>query len=151
MAEGVNPVINSRVMAGAAKNDTLPGVILWNGLQSMTFHHRLCPRRRPWRFALLFPRRRAMIRALGCFWHDPNRCLLIWPTYWSEYWKLKTSSGGGRDSVKLDRSLAAGWSVLAIWEHAFQGHMKGLMGAALGEAGQERRTGDRECELVEGI
>jgi hypothetical protein len=60
-------------------------------------------------------------------------------------------SRGGRDSVKLDRSMAAGWSVLDIWERPFKDHLKGLVGAALGEAGQVRRSGDRECELAEEI
>lgn len=151
MAEVVSPVVNSRIMACAAREDTRPGVIFWTGRQAMTFHYRLCQRRLLCRSDLFYLRRRAKIRAHGCSWHDPNRCLLNWPTYWSKFWMREMGSRGGRDSVKLDRSMAAGWSVLDIWERAFKDHMKGLVGAALGEAGQVRRSGDRECELVEEI
>lgn len=151
MAEVVSPVANSRIMANVAREDARPEVILRTGRQDMAFHYRLCRRRLPCWLALFFPRRHAMIRPHGRFRHDPNPNLLSWPTYWSEFWKLKTNSKGGGDSVRLNRSLAAGRSVLDIWERPFRDRLKGLVDAALGGAGQERRSGDRECELMDEI
>jgi len=66
---------------------------------------------------IAFPRLRLAVFCDGCFWHG---CPLhsTQPKTNVEWWRQKLDANMTRDRDTDARLLAAGWSVLRIWEHA---------------------------------
>jgi DNA mismatch endonuclease, patch repair protein len=52
----------------------------------------------------------------GCFWHGcPEH--ISWPKANARWWREKIATTKARDANTDERLLAAGWTVLRIWEH----------------------------------
>ncbi len=65
---------------------------------------------------LVFPRRRVAVYVDGCFWHS---CPLhaTRPKNNAEWWATKLAANVARDRDTDARLVAAGWTVVRVWEH----------------------------------
>jgi DNA mismatch endonuclease, patch repair protein len=65
---------------------------------------------------ILFRPRRVAVFVDGCFWH---RCPIhaTDPTANAEYWQAKFDRTVSRDRANDTALIAAGWTVIRVWEH----------------------------------
>lgn len=67
-------------------------------------------------FDVVFPRAKVAVLVDGCFWHA---CPLhaTWPKANAEWWKNKIGENQRRDLATNEALVAAGWTVVRVWEH----------------------------------
>src|SRR5579871_5600539 len=117
MADVVDKITRSRMMAGIRGKDTKPELSLRRALHRIGLRYRLHVSRLPGRPDIVLPRYRVAIQVHGCFWHRHPGCVFTTnPSSNIRFWKTKF-----RESVERDkRSLAAlrdlGWRVIIVWE-----------------------------------
>lgn len=121
MPDVVAPAVRSRMMAGIRGKDTKPELVLRRGLHRMGFRFRLHPKELPGRPDMVFPGRRAVILAHGCFWHGHDCPLFRWPGTRQDFWRTKIEGNRARDSMVVQTLGNAGWRVLTVWECALRG------------------------------
>jgi DNA mismatch endonuclease, patch repair protein len=121
MADVVSPEVRSRMMAGIRGTDTKPELLLRRGLHRAGFRFRLHDRALPGKPDMVFPRRRAVLFAHGCFWHGHNCHLFKWPKTREEFWKTKIARNREVDA-RTDAALKGlGWRRGVVWECALRG------------------------------
>lgn len=121
MADIVSPEVRSRMMAGIRGVNTKPEMILRLALHAGGFRYRLHDRRLPGRPDMVFPRRRAVLFAHGCFWHGHDCHLFRLPGTRPEFWREKIARNRERDEA-AGRALAGlGWRSGVVWECAIRG------------------------------
>ena len=121
MADIVTPETRSRMMSGIRGKDTRPELILRRGLHAQGFRFRLHDRGLPGRPDMVFPRRRAVLFAHGCFWHGHDCHLFRLPSTRPEFWQGKITGNQVRD-VSVEKALAdVGWRQGIVWECAMKG------------------------------
>lgn len=65
---------------------------------------------------LVFPRRKVAVYVDGCFWHScPDHATR--PKNNAQWWADKLAGNVARDRDTDARLIAAGWTVVRIWEH----------------------------------
>ena len=65
---------------------------------------------------LIFPRRKVAVYVDGCFWHScPEHATR--PKNNAQWWAEKLAGNVARDRDTDARLVAAGWTVVRIWEH----------------------------------
>ncbi|UGT40312.1 very short patch repair endonuclease [Nocardia yamanashiensis] len=65
---------------------------------------------------IVFPRRKVAVYVDGCFWHScPDHA--TFPKNNAEWWAAKLAGNVARDRDTDARLIAAGWTVVRIWEH----------------------------------
>ncbi len=65
---------------------------------------------------IVFPRRKVAVYVDGCFWHScPEHA--TFPKNNAEWWAAKLAGNVARDRDTDARLIAAGWTVVRIWEH----------------------------------
>ncbi len=74
----------------------------------------------PGRPDFAWPTARVALFVDGCFWHGCPYCAKAMPKTNAEYWVNKVTRNVARDSRVTRELRARGWSVLRVWEHAFQ-------------------------------
>jgi DNA mismatch endonuclease (patch repair protein) len=112
------------MMAGIRSRDTRPELLLRRGLHARGFRFRLDRRDLPGIPDLVFPRRRAVLFAHGCFWHGHGCHLFKWPSSRPEFWHAKITRNAQRDR-EVQQSLAAEhWRVGLVWECAIKGRTR---------------------------
>lgn len=121
MADVVSPETRSRMMSGIRSADTKPEMILRCGLHDLGFRFRLHDKRLPGKPDLVFPKRRAVLFAHGCFWHGHNCHLFKWPSTRPEFWQAKIHGNRKRDIDVINSLVADGWRVGVVWECALKG------------------------------
>lgn len=132
MADIVPPEMRSRMMAGIRGKNTGIEMTLRRGLHGMGFRFRLHDRRLPGRPDLVFPRRRAVLFAHGCFWHGHNCHLFRLPATRTEFWREKISGNQKRDAANESAAADLGWRVGIVWECAIRGRAALPKGQVLG-------------------
>lgn len=63
----------------------------------------------------VFPKRRIVVFADGCFWHGHN-CRNTKPKDNAEYWHKKIRKNRARDRLATKTLEGKGWTVFRIWE-----------------------------------
>ena len=63
----------------------------------------------------IFPKKRVVIFADGCFWHGHN-CRNIEPSDNAKYWQNKIKRNKARDKAVTKELTQKGWRVVRIWE-----------------------------------
>lgn len=63
----------------------------------------------------VFPKRRIVVFADGCFWHGHN-CRNTKPKQHADYWAKKFLKNSARDKIITKALREAGWHVFRIWE-----------------------------------
>lgn len=111
-------------MAGIKGKNTKPELILRKGLHARGFRFRLNRRDLPGAPDLVFPGRRAVLLAHGCFWHGHRCHLFKWPSSRPEFWRTKINRNVERDKAVRQLLLVRGWRVGVIWECALKGRTR---------------------------
>lgn len=109
------------MMAGIRGKDTKPELMLRKGLHALGWRYRLHGRGLPGKPDLVFPGRKALIFANGCFWHGHDCHLFKWPKSREEFWRTKISGNIARDLRSRHRLLADGWRIAEVWECRLKG------------------------------
>ena len=124
MADVVAPDVRSRMMAGIGGRNTKPELVLRKGLHARGFRFRLHRRDLPGVPDMVFPLRKAVLFAHGCFWHGHGCHLFKWPATRPDFWKQKIEGNIERDRT-VQRALAdAGWRLGIVWECALKGRTR---------------------------
>lgn len=132
MADVVDPVTRSRMMAGIRGRDTKPELLLRRALHALGLRYRLHHRGLPGRPDLVFPRRRAVVFVHGCFWHRHENCrYATTPVTRPDFWMQKFRSNVERDRRNQHALLAAGWRVAIVWECLLKKQAAGDVARAL--------------------
>ncbi len=109
------------MMAGIKSANTSPEMLLRRGLHALGWRYRLHGRGLPGKPDLVFPSRRAVIFANGCFWHGHSCHLFKWPKSREEFWRTKIAGNIGRDRRVRDALRADGWRIADVWECTLKG------------------------------
>jgi DNA mismatch endonuclease, patch repair protein len=106
-------------MSRQSRRDTQPELALRRRLHQLGYRYRVnhplpgMPRRRA---DLTFTARRVAVFVDGCFWHGcPEHATS--PRNNGSWWAEKLRTNVERDRDTDRRMLAAGWTVVRIWEH----------------------------------
>lgn len=124
MPDIVTPEVRSRMMSGIRGKNTKPEMVLRQGLHAMGFRFRLHDRALPGKPDLVFPRRRAVLFAHGCFWHGHDCHLFKWPSSREDFWLAKIRRNQEVDAVAVAQLEATGWRVGIVWECALKGRTR---------------------------
>lgn len=97
--------------------DTSPELVLRRLVHSLGYRFRLHRKDLPGHPDLVFPGRRKIIFAHGCFWHQHEDCREgRVPSSRIEYWAPKLERNRRRDANNRRQLEQNGWDVLVIWE-----------------------------------
>ncbi len=118
-------------MAGIKGRDTKPELVLRKGLHARGLRFRINRRDLPGVPDLVFPGRRAVLFAHGCFWHGHGCHLFKWPNSRPDFWRTKINRNVERDQEVRRQLLAAGWRVGVVWECAMKGRTRLALDHAL--------------------
>jgi DNA mismatch endonuclease, patch repair protein len=107
----------SAVMRAVKSTNTKPELVVRRLAHQLGFRFRLHRKTLPGCPDLVFVARRKAIFVNGCFWHghDCPRGARM-PKSNAQYWRSKIAGNRARDSKALEELVAAGWSVLTVWE-----------------------------------
>lgn len=109
------------MMAGIRGKDTKPELLLRKGLHALGWRYRLHGRGLHGKPDLVFPGRKALIFANGCFWHGHDCHLFKWPKSREAFWRTKIGGNIARDLRNREALLAEGWRIAEVWECQLKG------------------------------
>ena len=121
MVDVLTPAQRRLNMSRIRGKDTKPEMVLRRGLHALGFRFRLHRQDLPGRPDLVFPARRAVIFAHGCFWHGHACPMCRMPDTRPEFWVAKITGNRRRDETAENTLLSMGWRVLVVWECALRG------------------------------
>ena len=112
----------SENMRRIRSQDTNPELALRSLIHRLGYRFRLHRKDLPGRPDIVFPGRRKVIFAHGCFWHQHSGCREgRIPSSRLEYWGPKLSRNKIRDAANQARLEEEGWQVLVVWECELKG------------------------------
>ena len=104
-------------MQGNKAKNTGPEVLLRKQLREAGYPgYRLHWRQAPGRPDIAYPGRKLAVFVNGCFWHRCPHCQPALPKSNAEFWARKFSLNAERDERKRRELVAAGWTVVTVWE-----------------------------------
>lgn len=112
----LSPAQRSALMSRIRSKNTHPELVVRSLLHRMGYRFRLHGPGLPGRPDIVLPRHRKIIFVHGCFWHGHNCRLASKPKSNTSYWSAKIASNRSRDERHRAALMAAGWSVLSLWE-----------------------------------
>lgn len=121
MADVVDPVTRSRMMAGIRGKNTKPELLLRKQLHTLGFRYRLHAKTLPGHPDMVLPKWRTVIFVHGCFWHMHGCRLSKLPETRREFWASKLSGNRKRDAKDLKALADSGWRCAVVWECALRG------------------------------
>lgn len=116
MIDRISRTIRSRIMSRIRGKDTKPEMLVRRLLHGLGYRYRLYRRDLPGTPDLVFPGRRKIIFVHGCFWHQHDCPRGSRPSSNKQFWNAKLKHNVERDNKNISDLVAAGWSVLVIWE-----------------------------------
>jgi len=120
-------------MAGIRAVNTSPERVLRHGLHALGFRFRLHRRDIPGVPDLVFPSRRAVLFAHGCFWHQHTCHLFKWPNTRDQFWRDKIQRNVNRDQIVSEQLAKLEWRVGVVWECALKGRTRRELDEVLNE------------------
>jgi DNA mismatch endonuclease (patch repair protein) len=120
----VDAATRSRMMAGIRSKNTKPELILRRGLHARGLRYTLHSQYLPGRPDLVFPARKAVLFANGCFWHGHECHLFHTPATRPEFWAAKIARNKLVDQRSNAELAANGWRVGVVWECALKGRTR---------------------------
>lgn len=120
MADTVDSVGRSRIMAKVRSRDTLPELRVRRLLHAAGFRFRLRRSDLPGNPDLVLPRYRLAVFVHGCFWHWHGCKRSRMPHSNREYWCRKIERNVERDAERMTALEAHGWTYYIIWECSIQ-------------------------------
>lgn len=121
MADVVDKLTRSRMMAGIRGKNTKPEKVIRSALHSAGFRYRIHVSDLPGKPDLVFPKYKAVILVHGCFWHRHPGCW--WSTNPSSnvgFWAAKFDQNVSRDAKNINELRKLGWRVAVVWECAMR-------------------------------
>lgn len=104
-------------MARIRSKDTHPELVLRSLIHGLGYRFRLHRKELPGKPDIVFPGRRKIIFAHGCFWHQHPGCREgRIPGSRLEYWEPKLKRNQTRDAANQASLEEQGWDVLVVWE-----------------------------------
>jgi DNA mismatch endonuclease (patch repair protein) len=137
------------MMAGIRATNTRPEMILRRGLHHAGFRFRLHVRTLPSKPDLVFPGRRAVLFAHGCFWHGHDCHLFKWPKSRVDFWRAKIERNRVVDARTAEALKAGGWRAGVVWECALKGRSRPAFGDVIDRCAGWLRS-DESCLDVRG-
>lgn len=116
MADVVDPLTRSRMMAGIKGKDTKPELLVRSYLHQRGLRFRLNSRKLPGKPDIVLPRYCTVVFIHGCFWHRHLCRTFVWPKTRPEFWKSKLDANAARDEKNAKQLKAQGWQVCIVWE-----------------------------------
>ena len=117
MADIVDKVTRSRMMAGIRGRDTKPEIQLRRAMHKLGLRFRLHEPKLPGRPDIVLPKYRALIFVHGCFWHQHGGCRFATvPKTRPEFWQAKFAANILRDKRNVADLQDKGWKVAIVWE-----------------------------------
>ena len=109
-------VATRHVMQANRSKNTTPELTLRAELRAAGLTgYRLHWKKAPGRPDVCFPGRRVAIFVHGCFWHA-HSCTAARPRTHAKFWAEKFARNRARDERNVRELLAAGWTVVVVWE-----------------------------------
>ena len=121
MADVVDAVTRSRMMAGIQSKNTKPETIIRKGLHARGFRYSMHPKNLPGKPDIVMPKWRVAIFVHGCFWHRHGCYLSKLPATNAAFWESKLAANQHRDALVKQQLAAAGWRTATVWECATRG------------------------------
>lgn len=149
MPDVVDAATRSRMMSGIRGKNTKPEMILRQGLHARGLRYRLHAKDLPGKPDLVFPARRAVLFAHGCFWHGHDCHLFRMPSTRPEFWQAKIARNQVVDVRSTAALEAAGWRVGVVWECALKGRTRLPLAAVL-EGCEAWLRGSEPCLEIRG-
>lgn len=137
------------MMSGIRGKNTKPEMILRRGLHALGFRYRLHDKTLPGKPDMVFPGRKAVLFANGCFWHGHDCHLFKWPSSRIEFWQTKIFRNREIDDAAADALIKLGWRVGTIWECALKGRTRLPLEDVLGQCTAWLRS-DAESLTIRG-
>ena len=114
---GPVPEATHHVMQANRSKNTKPELLVRSYLRSRG----LAGYRLQWKAAagrpdVAYPGRRVAIFVNGCFWHRCPHCSPSQPKTNVEFWNAKFARNRARDKANAETLVAAGWTVVVVWE-----------------------------------
>ena len=117
MADIVDRITRSRMMAGIGPSNTAPEIAVRRYLHACGLRFRLHDKRLPGRPDIVLAAPHIAVFVHGCFWHRHPGCrFATTPATNSEFWANKFEANISRDAVKATQLKELGWTPLVIWE-----------------------------------
>ncbi len=117
MADIVDAVTRSRMMAGIGGKNTRPEILVRRYLHGLGYRFRLHRPDLPGRPDLVLTKYKLAIFVNGCFWHRHQACFYATsPATHKDFWLKKLNRNAERDTLQIFQLNEAGWRVLVIWE-----------------------------------
>jgi DNA mismatch endonuclease (patch repair protein) len=121
VADVVDKLTRSQMMAGIRGKDTKPEMVIRTALHAAGHRYRLHDSALPGKPDLVFPKYKAVVLVHGCFWHRHPGC------WWSttpasnpEFWTAKFDQNVRRDAKNIVDLKNLGWRVGVVWECALR-------------------------------
>ncbi len=124
MPDIVDAATRSRMMSGIRGKNTKPEMLLRKGLHARGLRYRLHAAELAGKPDLVFPSRRAVLFANGCFWHGHDCHLFRLPSTRREFWAEKIERNRVVDHRSAIDLAANGWRVGRVWECALKGRLR---------------------------
>jgi DNA mismatch endonuclease (patch repair protein) len=134
-------------MAGIRGKDTRPELVLRRGLHALRFRYRLHVYDLPGRPDIVFPGRRAVLFAHGCFWHGHDCPLFVWPKTREDWWRAKIEKNRKNDSRAVVALRADGYRVGVVWECALKGRSRRPLDSVIAECAAWLNSDDTYSEI----
>lgn len=147
MADVVDPITRSRMMAGIRGRNTKPEIAIRKGLHARGFRFRLHGEGLAGRPDIVLAKYRAVIFVQGCFWHGHGCALFKWPATRPAFWKDKIESNIARDARTKRMLIQQEWRVMRIWECALRGPHKVGIDQVLDTTASWLIEGGREADI----
>lgn len=107
----------SRNMAAIKGKNTKPELKVRKALHAHGFRYRLHSANLPGKPDIVLPKYRVCIFVQGCFWHRHRGCRYAYtPSTRRAFWTKKFRENIERDNRNRGLLLAAGWTVIELWE-----------------------------------
>lgn len=121
-------------MSHIRSTNTKPEEIVRKYLFSKGFRYRKNDKRYPGKPDIVLPKYRTLVFVNGCFWHQHAGCkYAAIPKSNQEYWLPKLARNTERDEIVHQEAVAAGWSVIIVWECSIKGKCRNGALEALAE------------------
>lgn len=112
------------MMSGIRGKNTKPEMLLRRGLHARGLRYRLHAKDLPGSPDLVFPARKAVLFAHGCFWHGHDCHLFRMPGSRPDFWRTKIERNREVDRRAEEALRQAGWRVGVVWECALKGRTR---------------------------
>ena len=108
--------------------NTGPELRLRSLLHRAGFRFRLHAKQLPGSPDIVLPKYRTVVFVHGCFWHRHPGCRnATMPSTRREFWREKFDGNVSRDLRNQAALVAAGWTVLTIWECELKADAEGIV------------------------